>query len=421
VNIPVSNSETKVPVVEQSHIVPKTKLQNKVIRFFKDWYILIFTGVIISVATAGGITFLLTSDKASGKASSDLASSSSTSQQETPTQPLPSPTPTPVMIPNPLTGVMMTEDQYKELTKNKVLTVMIENLAGANGARPQSGLTDADIVYDLPVEGNIDRYMAVYWSKGRGTGSDPTVKLMPVRSARKAYIDLLQEYDKPLYMHIGYAESPNPEADAIGALYKYAINDISGSVNSFSRDKNCEAIKSTEHCAYSDTANLWQLAQSRGLTGLGKIDAFTYKNDNETDPNASVTREAKKVSVGFEEDFANYGTTWTYDAATNTSLRNQGASTPLVDTAGKQVSAKVLVIEKTDVSVLADGKYHKVIRTLGSGSAWIIQDGKATEATWKKDTYTSRTKYYDRVTGKELSLNRGNLWIMITSQTPTFG
>ena len=66
--------------------------------------------------------------------------------------------------------------------------VQVENL---NGARPQSGLSTADIVYEYETEGGISRFSAMWF----GT---PTATIGPVRSARLATIRLVTTYNATL-------------------------------------------------------------------------------------------------------------------------------------------------------------------------------------------------------------------------------
>ena len=68
-----------------------------------------------------------------------------------------------------------------------VLAVKIDNLAPA---RPQTGLTGADIVYVLPVEGGLSRFLAVFSSH-----SPPVIG--PVRSAREDDLELLRQFGRP--------------------------------------------------------------------------------------------------------------------------------------------------------------------------------------------------------------------------------
>lgn len=62
------------------------------------------------------------------------------------------------------------------------LLVQVENLAGA---RPQSGLSQAELLYEYQTEGGISRFTAVYLHP-------PAGRLGPIRSARLATITLLR-------------------------------------------------------------------------------------------------------------------------------------------------------------------------------------------------------------------------------------
>ncbi|MGI6343567.1 MAG: DUF3048 domain-containing protein [Bacillota bacterium] len=73
-----------------------------------------------------------------------------------------------------------------------VLLAMIDNHPNAN---PQSGLLDADIVYEMMAEGGITRYLAVFYSK------KPEL-IGPIRSARYYFVQTAKAYNAP-YAHVG--------------------------------------------------------------------------------------------------------------------------------------------------------------------------------------------------------------------------
>src|SRR5258708_2520879 len=76
---------------------------------------------------------------------------------------------------------------------NRVLAVKIDNIVYA---RPQTGLTHADIVYVLPVEGGLSRFLAVFSS------NYPPV-IGPVRSAREDDLELLRQFGRPAFAYSG--------------------------------------------------------------------------------------------------------------------------------------------------------------------------------------------------------------------------
>ncbi|HEY6571052.1 MAG TPA: DUF3048 domain-containing protein, partial [Candidatus Limnocylindrales bacterium] len=115
--------------------------------------------------------------------------------------PSPTPVPTPVTAPAPLTGMPVKPAQ----AERRVVAVMIDDQFDA---RPQSGLSDADVVWQAPAEGGIPRYMAFFQ-----TGDPPAVG--PVRSSRLYFIAWASEW-RSLYVHAGGA----PQAKALLASSK---------------------------------------------------------------------------------------------------------------------------------------------------------------------------------------------------------
>src|SRR5215470_5265002 len=78
---------------------------------------------------------------------------------------------------SPLTGEPVTG-------RRPVLALKIDNIVFA---RPQTGLTQADLVYLLPVEGGLSRILAVFSARF------PPV-IGPVRSAREEDLQLLAQF-----------------------------------------------------------------------------------------------------------------------------------------------------------------------------------------------------------------------------------
>ena len=94
----------------------------------------------------------------------------------------------------PLNGMMYTKQEKEAWEKYRPLAVMIGN---HTEARPQSGLSSADVVYEGIVEYGITRFMGVFYC---GIAAK-TVNLAPVRSARVPYLPWVLEYDA-LYKHV---------------------------------------------------------------------------------------------------------------------------------------------------------------------------------------------------------------------------
>lgn len=119
----------------------------------------------------------------------------------------------------PINGAMYSKQQKAWWEKHAPLGVMIENHLEA---RPQSGLSSADIVYEAVAEGGITRFLAIFYCQDAEF-------IGPVRSARTYFVDMVSEYGpSPLYAHVGGANTPGP-ANALGQISDYGwagVNDL---------------------------------------------------------------------------------------------------------------------------------------------------------------------------------------------------
>lgn len=105
-------------------------------------------------------------------------------------EPEPIPEPEPVYpYTNPLTG----EGCETDVGKNRPIAVMLNN---HKKAVPQAGVSQADVIFELPAEGGITRMMGLFQSiDGEG-------EIGTVRSARDYYLSLALGHDA-IYMHAG--------------------------------------------------------------------------------------------------------------------------------------------------------------------------------------------------------------------------
>ncbi len=307
----------------------------------------------------------------------------------------------------PLNGSKHTKKAADYWNKRRPLAVMIEN---HTEARPQSGLSSADIVYEAVAEGGITRFMAVFYCNL----SD--VQVGPVRSARTYFLDWLGEYDA-LYAHVGGANTPGP-ADALSQIIKYEVKDL----NQFSigfpvfwRDyQRLGRSVATEHTMYSTTAKLWAVGAKRDWTATDSAGLRWDKNFVSwkfKDDKAGGT--ATNIKVDFWASQGGYDVNWVYDAASNSYRRKNGGGDHLDLNNKTQLAPKVVIVQLERESNANDGypgNVHLLYKTTGSGKALIFQDGVAVEGQWNKVSRLSRTKYTDK-NNKEIELNKGQIWI----------
>src|SRR5580658_6999943 len=122
------------------------------------------------------------------------------------TRPAPSAVPPEGPLLDPFTG-----EPVKAL--RLVLAVKIDNIVYA---RPQTGLRSADLIYVIPVEGGLTRFMAVYSSH-----IPPVVG--PVRSARQSDLDLLRQFGRPAFAWSGATPHLVPFIERAPIVDLYAL------------------------------------------------------------------------------------------------------------------------------------------------------------------------------------------------------
>lgn len=307
----------------------------------------------------------------------------------------------------PLNGSKHTKKAESFWTLRRPLAIMIEN---HTEARPQSGLSSADIIYEAVAEGGITRFMTLYYC------NLADVQVGPIRSARTYYLDWLGEYNA-LYAHVGGANTPGP-ADALGQIIRYGVKDL----NQFSigfpvfwRDyQRLGHPVATEHTMYSTTAKLWGVGAKRGWTATDSagikwdknFKSWTFKDDK-------ASADPTKVTVNFWESQPGYEVVWSYDPVSNSYKRKNGGTNYMDLNNNTQLAAKNVVVQFQRESNANDGypgNVHLLYGTTGAGRALFFIDGTAVEGRWTKASRLARTKYLDK-NSNEIEFNRGQIWI----------
>lgn len=322
--------------------------------------------------------------------------------------------------PSPINGVLYTVESAEVFMQRRPLAILVNNHVDA---RPQSGLSEADLIYEAVAEGGITRLLAIYHARDAD-------KVGPVRSARIYYIDWAAEFYAWL-AHWGGSFVPDYEKQLIGTGYtgpwecdpkasSYAyINEVSiASLDqmwlgdaAYYRDTSRGVA--TEHTGYTSTQKLWEVAPDYypepGWTEYFPFGTWLFKDDVDE----SSRPASQRVSFGFWDSQPGFDTVWDYNPADNTYLRNQGGQ-PVVDAETNQpIAAKTVIVQLTDESEFGDKKEHLKYATLQGGAAKIFMDGQEINATWSKPAVRERTRYYHIDTGGEVSFNRGQIWIEV--------
>lgn len=326
----------------------------------------------------------------------------------------------------PINGRMMTKAQKDKWVTRRPLGVAIENHVDA---RPQSGLSSADVVYEAVAEGGITRFLALFYCQDASF-------IGPVRSARVHFMTMLREYGAyPLYGHVGGANcdetsgsgcANGAKADALGLIQTLkwdAYNDLNQFGVPFPyywRDYDRLPNRATEHTVYSSTTKLWDYAKlKRQLTNVDEEGVSwnkTFESWKFADDAVLADRgTTNKIQLGFWNSLAtDFSVVWSYNKEKNIYMRTNGGKPHIDKNTGKPLDAKNIVIVFSKESPANDGYDggHILYKLTGEGDALVFQNGKAIKATWQKEDPETRMKWYDEK-GKEISIVRGKVFVEI--------
>jgi Protein of unknown function (DUF3048) N-terminal domain/Protein of unknown function (DUF3048) C-terminal domain len=265
-----------------------------------------------------------------------------------------------------------------------VLAVKIDNVVEA---RPPTGLTHADIVYVLPVEGGLSRILAVFSS------NFPRI-VGPVRSTREDDIELLRQFGRPAFAYSGAQSHLLPVVHAARIVDLYA-----GIVGGYFRDPN----RIIPHNLYANTKQL--LAEAPGASKAHDI-GFRFG------PPPPGGRRTATVSVAYPA--ASF--TFTWSARKGRWLVSMDGS-PAGTTEGGQLSAPTVVIQYTKVRTSRfneQGVPPPYAESTGSGAALVLRNGQVYHARWSRPQPDGGTTF-TTASGQPMTFARGPVWIVLTA------
>jgi hypothetical protein len=267
-----------------------------------------------------------------------------------------------------------------------VLAVKIDNLVDA---RPQTGVSRADIVYVLPVEGGLSRLMAVF-------SSDFPPVVGPVRSARLQDLEVLRQFGRPAFAYSGAAPSALPTINRARI-----VNLREGLAHGYFRDNR----RAAPHNLYAHTSAL----RAQALAG-GASDAHSIGFRFGPAPGGGKPVRAESVSY----PAASFRFTWS--AARGRWLVWMDGSRA-ASTEDGQLSAATVVIQYTEVTIPpATGPHAPTpfAKSVGSGRALVLRGGEVFQARWSRPTADDGTTFRT-ASGQPMTFARGPVWIVLAA------
>lgn len=292
---------------------------------------------------------------------------------------------------NLLTG----EDTLSEEAKGKrPVAVMVNNI---KPSFPQYGTAQADIIFEVLVEGNQTRFMCLYGDYTQ------VPKICSVRSARKYFPAISEGFDA-IYVYWGMADAIEEYVDSLELTEFNGKTDTNGL---FGRDKEKKAAGySTEHTGYFDGTKLVDVLEDKDLRTDIESDktstAFLF-NETATKPEGE---DCTKVVVKFGAATA----TFTYDEETNTYFKMHNGEAQMDSKTDTQLEFTNVFVLETDIGLDPNGT-HKLVNW-NEGKGYYVSNGAVQEITFTKDSEEDRLILWD-MDGNELSINTGKSYFAI--------
>ncbi|WP_333736338.1 DUF3048 domain-containing protein [Streptomyces sp. IBSBF 2806] len=263
-----------------------------------------------------------------------------------------------------------------------VLAVKIDN---APGARPQTGLDSADVVYAEQVEGGLSRLMAVYASRlPKAVG--------PVRSARESDLELLRQFERPVLAFSGAQSKLLPLID------RAPLDAVTPGKKSDAYFRGGE--RPAPHNLYLRPSRLLPAAPGKDALTTG----FRF-GPAPSGGRAEASRTVRYPAAGF---------TFTWSASRARWLVSTDGR-PTVATDGQRLAPATVVVQYVRVRA---SRFHDFLgnntpytRTVGSGKAEVLRGGRAYDVNWKRAKAEDGTEF-TAADGRPVAFAEGQVWVV---------
>jgi hypothetical protein len=282
---------------------------------------------------------------------------------------------------NPITGLEC--DNYNR----RPIAVM---LAMDPVTRPLSGISDADLIIEMPVVTNsITRLMAVYVCES-------PEEIGSVRSARHDFIPLALGLDA-IFAHWGGSHFALDKLDA------GIIDNIDAMINPYNAYWQ-DWSKPMPHNGFTSMERLLDTAEKLGYRLENKFEGYLHE-----DSESKILSDGR-LTIGYP---THYKAFYEYSSKTNTYKRWREEKPEIDKNNNKQVEISVVIVMRAESRMIEMPDYNDV-DVEGEGEAIIYQNGEEIKGFWKKQGSYSKSKlqFLDS-NGKEIKFTSGKIWIEI--------
>ena len=282
---------------------------------------------------------------------------------------------------SPISGIVC--DNYSR----RPLAVVI---ASDPVARPLTGLSQADWVFEMPViTGSITRMMAIFQCNS-------PEEIGSLRSARHDFIPLAAGFDAIL-VHWGGSHFA---LDKLNAGVMDNIDALKNPSNAFYRKSGVPQ----PHDGFTSMSRLTNAAEKLGYQMGSDFKGYSF-----TDDKSQMNRE-KILRIGYTYP---YNVSYRYEPESNSYLRYRTNLEEIDQSDNKQIKAKNVVVMRVVSKQIEEPDYND-LDLEGSGACQVYQNGVAIDCVWQKSEKNpvSKLEFLDR-NNQEVPFVPGQTWIEI--------
>lgn len=266
-------------------------------------------------------------------------------------------------------------------SKNAPFLAVIENI---KAARPQSGLSRADLVFETLAEGGIPRCLALFQSH-------QVSKIGPIRSDRMYFNEIANSLKLP-FAHCGGSQAAIDDISRRGLM---SLNEMRNG-NFYWRIHT----RKMPHNLYTSSEKLLALIDKRGYRQEPNFNIGYDSNYWDKLPD-----KAQQVTIKMS---GYYTTSYRFDGSKYVKKMN-GVAVPDQNN-GEKLTAHNIIVQFTRIAPIAGDKKSRVeINLTGSGDGYAISNGHYEKIHWSKAKGASPIELMD-LSGNAVKLTPGNTW-----------
>lgn len=296
---------------------------------------------------------------------------------------------------NPLTGL---SDITPEAVGKRPVAVMVNN---TTQGFPQYGVEKADIIFEIPVEGGLTRFMAMY------ADYTQVPNVCSVRSVRKYFPAISEGFDA-IFINLGRNEVIIPYLESL---------DLTRYEGLYNEGKLFTDDKERKKAGYSlEFTHVFKGPQLPAALGKDKarVDIEEDKKGNAFNFVAAgqdLTMTGTPC-VKAKIDFGAVSATLKYDEVTKMYYKEYNGKAQIEGSTGNQLAFTNVFILETKIKADSNGLHRDV--DWHGGKGYYISNGVIQNITWSKASEEEPILFFDE-NGKELTINRGKSYIAINS------